>query len=163
MKKLLFILVFITAFSFGQVVLEEGLQKEIVVEGNVTDVNGMPLTDVSFLVNGKSNGVSTNFDGYFTLKAIEGAVLVVSCSGFKTKEIALENQIKINITMEDEVKSENKKPLTKEEIRKNKRYTRRNKRDSQKAKYSEPLDLKEEMLKGVGRSIKGAIRKKNNL
>ncbi|WP_370479790.1 hypothetical protein [Tamlana flava] len=90
------------------------------------------------------------------MKVKEGAVLVVSCSGFKTKEIIVGNQMNIDITLEDKVKSENKIPLTKAEIRKNRRNANRK-------KYSEPLDLQEEVLKGVGRSIKGAIHKKNNL
>ena len=158
MKNLLFIFVFIPIFSFGQVVLEESLQKEIVLEGNVTDVNGMPLTGVSFLVNGKSNGVSSNFDGNFTFNAKVGDVLVVRSSGFKTKEIAVENHIKINITLEDEVKSESKRALTKKEIKNIERDSRRYKRYAARKEYSK--NKKEQntgLLKFAGEVTKAVI------
>jgi len=160
MRILLLLLVFVPTISFGQVAPDESLIKDILIEGNVSDVNGIPLTGVAISEKGKSGVIKTNFDGNFNLKAKEGAVLIVNCSGFKTKEIAVGNQTKIDITLEDDGKSESNRPLTKAEIRKNKREAR-------KAKYSkysnpEPLDLKEELLKATGRSIKGAIRKKEN-
>ena len=162
MKNLLFIFVFIPIFSFGQVVLEESLQKEIVLEGNVTDVNGMPLTGVSFLVNGKSNGVSSNFDGNFSLKAKIGDVLVVRSSGFKTKEITLRNQIKIDITLEDDVKSENISSLTKKEIRKNKSDSRKDKRYTARKQYLKNKKKQDiDLLDITGQAVKAVIGKNN--
>ena len=159
MKKLLFLLVIVPTIAFGQVTLEEGLKKEIAIEGNVSDVKGMPLTGVTLLVKGISNVIKTNFDGNFNLKAEEGAVLVITCSGFKTKEITVENQIKINITLEYEVKTETIKALTKSDIRKKRRADNKARRTTQRRKNVDPLELEEELLKAAGRSVKGAIRK----
>jgi hypothetical protein len=160
MRKLLLLLVIVPTIAFGQVTLEEGLKKEIVIEGNVSDVNGMPLTGVAILVKGISNLIKTNFDGNFNLKADEGAVLIISCSGFKTKEITVGNQIKMNITLEDEVKSKTIRTLTKSDIRKKRRADNKSRRDAQRGKNVEDLD--DWLLKSAGRSVKGAIRKNRN-
>ena len=162
MRKLLLLLVVVPTIVFGQVTLEESLKKEIVIEGNVSDVNGIPLTGVALLVKGISNVIKTNFDGNFNLKAEEGAVLIISYSGFKTKEITVGNQIKINITLEDEVKSEAIRAITKSDIRKKRRADNKARRDSRRGKNVKTLDLKDEMLKAAGRSVKGAIRKNRN-
>ena len=106
MKKLLFLFVVVPFIVFGQVTLEERLENEIIIEGNVSDVHGLPLSGVSILIKGKSNGIKTDFDGNFNLKAEKGTVLVINSAGFKTTEITVGNQIKINIILGDEFKSE---------------------------------------------------------
>ncbi|MFH6769547.1 carboxypeptidase-like regulatory domain-containing protein [Gaetbulibacter aquiaggeris] len=162
MRKLLVLLFVLPTISLGQVTMVEGLKKEIVIEGNVRDLNGMPLNDATLLVKGLSAVIKTNFDGNFDLKVNEGAVLIISCAGFKTKEITVGNENKINITLEEEVKSKIKRPLTVSEIRKQRREARKEKRDAQRGKNVNTLDLKDEMLKAAGRSVKGAIRKTRN-
>lgn len=157
MKKLLLVFVFAPSISFGQVTLEEGIKKEIVIEGNVSDVNGISLIGVSVFIKGSSNVIKTNFDGDFNLKAEEGAVLIISFSGFKTKEITIENKIKINIILEDEVKSKTIKALSKSDIRKKRRADNKAKRDAQRGKNVDDMD--DWLLKAAGRSVKGAIRK----
>ena len=125
----------------------------------MSDVNGVPLSGVSLLIKGKSNVIKTDFDGKFNLKAGEGTVLIISCAGFKTKEITLGNQIKINIALVDEVKSENIKALTKSDDKKKRRADNKARRNSRRGKNANTLDLKDEMLKGVGRTVKTAIKK----
>ena len=97
MRKLLILFVIVPTIAFGQITLEEGLKNEIIIEGNVSDVNGLPLTGAGILIKGKSNVIKTDFDGNFNLKAEKGTVLVIGFSGFKTKEFTVGNQIKINI------------------------------------------------------------------
>ena len=152
MKKLLFLFVAVPFIVFGQVALEGDLKNKIIIEGNVSDVNGLPLIGASVLIKGKSNVIKTDFDGNFNLKTEKGTVLVVSSIGFKTKEFTVENQIKIIIIMEDDVKSEKIKALTKSDYRKKRRYSRR-------VKIANTADLSNDMLKAVGRTVKTAIKK----
>ena len=161
MKKLLILFIAIPIISFGQVTLEEDLKKKIIIEGNVSDVNGMPLAGATIFVKGVSNVIKTNFDGDFSLKAEEGTVLIINCSGFKTKEITIGNRVKITIILEDKVKSKPIKTLTKSDIRKKKREDNKAKRGSQSSKNTEDLD--DWLLKSAGRTAKTAIiRNRNN-
>mgnify|MGYP000924338135 FL=1 len=159
MKKLLFLFVVVPFIVFGQVTLEERLENEIIIEGNVSDVYGLPLSGVSILIKGKSNGIKTDFDGNFNLKAEKGTVLVINSAGFKTTEITVGNQIKINIILGDEFKSEKTKALTKSDYRKKRRADNKVRRDSRRGKNTNTTDLNNEMLKAVGRTVKTAIKK----
>ncbi len=70
------------------------------VSGTLTDVNGSPLPGANILEKGTSNGAQTDFDGNFSLSvANENAVLVISYVGFATKEISVNGQSKITISM----------------------------------------------------------------
>ena len=73
-------------------------QREI--RGSVKDSQGSPLPGANVLVKGTTNGTQADFDGNFTLEVDdENATLVVSFLGFKTKEIPLNGQANINITL----------------------------------------------------------------
>jgi len=78
------------------------LQQQIT--GTITDVNGQPLPGANILEKGTSNGVQTDFDGKFTLTtSTENAILVISYLGFTSKEVAVNNQTNIRITLEEDI------------------------------------------------------------
>jgi hypothetical protein len=54
------------------------------VSGTVTDTSGVPLPGATVVVQGTNNGVTTNFDGDYSISASEGDVLVVSFVGFES-------------------------------------------------------------------------------
>ena len=54
------------------------------VSGTVTDISGVPLPGATVVVQGTSNGVTTNFDGDYSISASVGDVLVVSFVGFES-------------------------------------------------------------------------------
>ena len=54
------------------------------VSGSVTDTSGVPLPGATVVVQGTNNGVTTNFDGDYSISASEGDVLVVSFVGFES-------------------------------------------------------------------------------
>ena len=56
------------------------------IVGTVTDTNGNPLPAVSVVVQGTADGVSTDFDGNYSISATNGQVLVFSSLGFETQE-----------------------------------------------------------------------------
>ena len=66
--------------------------------GTVTDTNGNPLPAVSVVVQGTADGVSTDFDGQFSLQAQFGESLVFSSLGFQTQVIKIDTA-NIDITL----------------------------------------------------------------
>ena len=74
--------------------------QQFVVSGVVSDTNGQPLPGANILEKGTTNGTQTDFDGKFSIElANEQVVLVVSYLGFLTKEVVVNNQETIAITL----------------------------------------------------------------
>ncbi|QTD37636.1 TonB-dependent receptor [Polaribacter batillariae] len=74
------------------------------VTGKVTSADNQPLPGVSILVKGTTNGVSTDFDGNYTItKITDNAVLVFSYLGSKTKEVTVGDKTIINVVLQDDV------------------------------------------------------------
>ena len=70
------------------------------ISGNVTDEAGVPLPAANVIIEGTSVGVSTDFDGNFQIQVEQGQVLQFSFIGYMTKNITLEGQDTINISLE---------------------------------------------------------------
>ncbi|WP_147678085.1 SusC/RagA family TonB-linked outer membrane protein [Algibacter pacificus] len=75
------------------------MQAQTVVGGTVVDASGMPLPGVNITEQGTTNGVSTDFDGKYSIKAGSSSVLIISYLGFVTQEIVVGNQKVINVTL----------------------------------------------------------------
>lgn len=94
MKNLLLILLLITfsTFLFGQ---------SRVLTGKVTNTaSGSPMSDVSVVVKGSGQGVSTNAEGAFTISVLPAAkTLVFSSIGFTTREVAIGSQTSLDIKL----------------------------------------------------------------
>ena len=52
------------------------------ISGTVLDEGGLPLPGATVIEKGTSNGVSTDFDGNFTIEVAEDAVIEVSFIGY---------------------------------------------------------------------------------
>ncbi|MEH6703721.1 MAG: TonB-dependent receptor [Galbibacter orientalis] len=74
------------AISTNKVAVQE---KQI--KGTVTDNTGVPLMGVSVMQEGTANGVTTDFDGNFTINAPIGSTLVFTYVGMKTINIAVKS------------------------------------------------------------------------
>jgi TonB-linked SusC/RagA family outer membrane protein len=60
------------------------------IRGKVTDGEGKPLQDASILVQGTTNGTTSNASGEFTLKGVkENATLIISSVGFEQQTVKL--------------------------------------------------------------------------
>jgi iron complex outermembrane receptor protein len=68
------------------------------VSGLVTSEDG-PLPGATVQVKGTTIGVSTDFDGNFTIQADDTDVLLVSFVGFTSQEIAVGDQDQITVTL----------------------------------------------------------------
>jgi TonB-linked SusC/RagA family outer membrane protein len=73
MKFIFASLLFITTFCFSHA-------QEI--KGKVVDVNGLPIPETNIIVKNKAISAKTDFDGNFTLKAVEGDIIEFSMIGF---------------------------------------------------------------------------------
>lgn len=78
-------------FSFAQ---------ERVVSGIVSDVTG-PIPGVNVIIKGTKNGVQTDFDGKYSIKAKTGDVLEFSYMGLQDKSVAVGTSSVINTKLEE--------------------------------------------------------------
>jgi TonB-linked SusC/RagA family outer membrane protein len=78
-------------------------QNPVKITGKVTDVKGLPLPGVNVLEKGKTNAVSTGFDGGFTITVSSPeSVLLFTFIGMKHIERSLNNSHSITVTMSEE-------------------------------------------------------------
>ena len=78
----------------------QAVQQSVTVSGVITDKTGEPVIGANVLEKGTTNGVITDFDGNYTLTVSGGnSVLVFSYIGYKTQEVTVGSQKKIDIVL----------------------------------------------------------------
>ena len=70
------------------------------ISGVVLDENGGPLPGANVVIENTSTGVSTDFDGNFTINANSGQVLVISYIGYNSEYITVGNQDSVTISLQ---------------------------------------------------------------
>lgn len=78
-------------------------QDDTTITGLVTSTDGEPLPGVSIVVKNTRTGVTTDFDGNYSVEAPADAILVFSYIGFKKKEISVDGQETIDTQMDEDV------------------------------------------------------------
>ncbi len=86
----------IIMFAFS---LNAGAQTK--VKGTVSDANG-PIPGANVNSKGTKTGVSTGFDGTYSIDVPSNGVLVFSFIGLKNKEVAVNGQTQINVSLEED-------------------------------------------------------------
>ncbi|SNR74785.1 SusC/RagA family TonB-linked outer membrane protein [Lutibacter flavus] len=99
MKKRIFKFLFL--LLFGVTFAIQAQQKE--VKGTVSDSDGVPLPGATILIKGVSKGVSTDFNGNFSINASSGDVLLISFLGYKSREITLTTQTTLNVVLTSDI------------------------------------------------------------
>lgn len=95
MKRTTRILMFAVAFICSTVAFAQGT-----VTGTVLDNSNMPMPGVNIVEKGTTNGVSTDFDGNFTIETKSSdAVLVFSYIGYLTKEVSVSGSADLGSVM----------------------------------------------------------------
>lgn len=83
-----------------------GFSQNLNVSGVVTSSeDNMPVPGVNVIVKGTSRGVSTDFDGKYSIQVTSGDVLEFSSVGLKTINISVGNQKTINVSMNTDIAS----------------------------------------------------------
>jgi len=86
-------LVFLPAFAF---------QQQQPITGIVSDAQGT-LPGVSITIQGTTQGTFSDENGYYSIKANRGEVLVFSYLGYKTVEISVTDSIVVDVLLEQDV------------------------------------------------------------
>lgn len=82
------------------------VQKKYTITGTVIDASGVFLPGTTILEKGTINGTQTDFDGNFSIAVKDkNAILIISYVGYKTKEIPVNNQKKLSITLKENAAS----------------------------------------------------------
>ncbi|WP_035644527.1 TonB-dependent receptor [Flavobacterium sp. ASV13] len=88
---------------FLMFVFSAAVNAQTTVSGVVSDANG-PIPGVNIIVKGTNINTVSNFDGAYTIHTLPAnGVLVFSFIGYKSKEVAVANQTKINVTLEEDL------------------------------------------------------------
>ena len=96
-----FILIFpVLLLVCGVSVSAQGLSGRL-VEAGVSD-GEIPVPGAGVFVKGTTRGTVTDQNGFYTIDAVQGEVLVFSCIGFVEKEIVVGQSRVINVQMEPE-------------------------------------------------------------
>ncbi|MDO5971513.1 VIT domain-containing protein [Flavivirga aquimarina] len=73
------------------------------VQGVIRDSKGLPLTGANVYVKNKSKGTVTDFDGNYAINVDAGDVLVFSYIGFISKEVELNSESVVNVSLDEDV------------------------------------------------------------
>ena len=87
--RLLVVFLLTTQMSFAQKT----------ITGVVSDSDGLPLPGATVLVQGTTTGVTTDFDGNFSINVAEGQTLEFSFVGYETAAVAVGAGNVINVTL----------------------------------------------------------------
>ena len=74
-------------------------QNNILIKGRVTNDRGEPLARASVLVKGSAMGVNSSDNGMFEINAPANGTLVISSVGFATKEVRINSQTSLSISL----------------------------------------------------------------
>ena len=75
---------------------------QIDVHGTVVDDKGEPVIGASVVIQGTTTGTVTDLDGNFNLSAAKGAKLNISYVGYKTQNIAVNDNKPIKVSLEED-------------------------------------------------------------
>ena len=81
---------------------------DLTITGKITDEKGEPLIGASVFIKGSTGGTTSDIEGRFTLKVPDGnTVLIFKFIGYTPKEVAVNNQTVINVSLSPDSKSLN--------------------------------------------------------
>ncbi|GAA4268232.1 SusC/RagA family TonB-linked outer membrane protein [Hyunsoonleella aestuarii] len=81
------------------------LAQEKTISGTVSDNLGLALPGATVLIKGTSSGVSTDFDGKYSIQANLGDVLVFSFVGYAEQEILVNTLNTINVSLQEDTQA----------------------------------------------------------
>ena len=96
MKQIILKIVGLSLLFFG---LQLHAQKNI--SGTVSDNSGVPIPGVAVIIEGTSQGVTTDFDGNYSISVSEGQNLVFTSIGFTPQTIAVGASSTYNVILQE--------------------------------------------------------------
>ncbi len=86
--------------SISTIVCIAQADEKITVSGTVMEENGDPIIGSTVMEKGTNNGVITDIDGNYSIRVKSNATLVFAFIGFDSKEVKVNSQTKINVTLQ---------------------------------------------------------------
>ena len=75
---------------------------QLQITGTIKDKDGAPLPGANIVEKGTTNGTQADFDGNFTLEVVsQSATLIVSYLGFASKEVLVNDQSHILVSLQE--------------------------------------------------------------
>ena len=106
MRKFIAICLGISLFGLMTPPLASAQSGKYTVQGSVVDATGLPVIGATVVEKGTANGVSTDFNGEYTLSVSNrDAVVEVSYIGFKTVELVATSELLKKLTLEEDLMS----------------------------------------------------------
>lgn len=103
MRKLRYSYLFVfTLFMFTCMNISTAFAQDTPITGKVMNENGEPLSGVSVTLKGSKRGVATNAAGEFSINAGSSGILIISYVGYEKKEVAIDGQRTLTITLSEE-------------------------------------------------------------
>ena len=94
-KSSVVIVIVLFLFSFSSYA-----QNEVLVSGTITDQANISLPGATIIEKGTSNGVTSDFDGEFSIEVSRGdATLLISYIGYEAQEVKLNGQSTIMVSL----------------------------------------------------------------
>ena len=87
------------AFLFGAFLSTTAQAQSLSVSGRIVDGTNLPVMGAGIMEKGSSNGTVSDLDGQFTIETKADAILVISCLGYDSKEVAVNGSEVINIVL----------------------------------------------------------------
>jgi len=79
--------------------ISSGVFAQQVVSGSITDQDGNPLPGATVIIQGTDTGVSTDFDGNYSIPVERGQTLEVSYIGYQVTTVVVGDQNQINLSL----------------------------------------------------------------
>ena len=84
---------------FAVLSISSGIYAQQMVSGSITDEDGTPLPGASVIIQGTDEGVTTDFDGNYSISVDRGQTLEASFIGNKTPTAVVGEQNQINLSL----------------------------------------------------------------
>jgi len=78
------------------------LAQEMISGKVISQLDQSPISSVSIVIKGSSKGTMTNVDGLFSIRAAKGAVLVFSGVGIKSKEVIVNDNASLIVSVDQD-------------------------------------------------------------
>ena len=84
---------------FFSLLVQQTYAQQISIKGKVISSTGEAIPFANVLIKNTQNGVATDFDGSYSISAKPTDILVFSSQGYKSKEVSINNQTSMNVTL----------------------------------------------------------------
>lgn len=102
MRKLLICLLAVQSLLISFAPPAAFAQQRLSVQGTVVDESGLPVIGATVIEKGTSNGITTDWDGNFTISVPSNASLLVSCIGYAEQTVDVNGKAKLKVVLKED-------------------------------------------------------------